>query len=56
MVLNLLGILMLNALALGFILIVLLIVMAAFPPEKGRVRKNVKDDLGKIKDQINGDE
>ena len=54
MAIELLGSLVTSALLLGIILVVLLFVWALKPIEKkAGVRKNVKEDLKKIKDQIN---
>ena len=56
MVIGLLGAFVTSALLLGIILIVLLFVWALRPTEKKTgVRENVKEDLKKIKDQINGE-
>jgi sensor domain CHASE-containing protein len=48
---------MISALLLFIVFVVLLFVWAFAPVErKGEVRKEVKEDLNKIKNQINGDE
>jgi nitrogen fixation-related uncharacterized protein len=56
MVMEIIQVLTFSALLLGVILIVLLFVWALKPSNKIEDKKNVKSDLGKIRDQINGDE
>lgn len=56
MVIGLLGAFVTSALLLGIILVVLLFVWALKPGKKNSpIRENVKEDLKKIKDQINGE-
>jgi sensor domain CHASE-containing protein len=50
----LLELMILNALVFAFILVVMLVILIATPIKK-HSKRQVKEDLNSIKDQINGD-
>ena len=56
MVSELVGLLFVGAVLFAIILVALLFIWALRPAPRGRVRKDVKGDLKKIKDQVNGDD